>query len=484
MAFHEMASLPQDDETTAAALQPGPRPHSRVATPAVLRAMMRGSARFIVVTGPAGSGKTALLDALMPLLTQDSLRVFRVEKDQSDEVSLQHLLGRVLEASDGCGALVEEDAARACEILMFPESDDAGTVVAIDDAHTIEPAALRLLDIVSVPGPQGMHPVKILLVGEAGISAVLHQMLPGALPYGAVETLAMRPHAPEAAGACALAPDEPPSVASPLPPGIATAPAGQSVAALPMPSHDARMAEILPAVPLPALRARRPGGRTGLLAFGMVAVAGAVITGWLGFRYAGMAAMSADAMSSLDHAVRLARDALVSAGALAPPGSAGSGAAAGPAAVMPPAPAGAGSREAGTGAPDIAAAPPPGPGGVASDAGPAPAPALSAKPAAETPAAARLPPQVIQALLQRADALLAGGDVFAARLLYERAADAGSAAAATGVGKTFDPEALGRMGVVGLRSDAKAAANWYRRAVALGESEAQVLLDRLGHPAR
>ena len=95
-----------------------------------------------------------------------------------------------------------------------------------------------------------------------------------------------------------------------------------------------------------------------------------------------------------------------------------------------------------------------------------------------------MPPDVVQTLLKRADALLGGGDVFAARAFYERAVDAGSAIAATGVGKTFDPEILERLGVVGLRSDAAVAASWYRRAVDLGDGMAQPLLDRLEHPLR
>ena len=76
--------------------------------------------------------------------------------------------------------------------------------------------------------------------------------------------------------------------------------------------------------------------------------------------------------------------------------------------------------------------------------------------------------------------MLAAGDVSAARLFYERAAARGSAAGATGVGKTHDPAFLSRFDGFGIRSDPAAAATWYRKAVALGDPEAERLLRRLG----
>jgi TPR repeat protein len=82
-------------------------------------------------------------------------------------------------------------------------------------------------------------------------------------------------------------------------------------------------------------------------------------------------------------------------------------------------------------------------------------------------------------LLTRGDMLLAAGDVSAARLLYQRAASAGSAVAATGAGKTYDPNVLARLGAVGMHPDAGRAASWYRQAVSLGDGEAQHLLDKL-----
>jgi hypothetical protein len=84
-------------------------------------------------------------------------------------------------------------------------------------------------------------------------------------------------------------------------------------------------------------------------------------------------------------------------------------------------------------------------------------------------------------LLHWAQAMSARGDVAAARLLYVRAAAEGSAAAATGAGKTYDPICLAEFGARGLKADTKVAAIWYRKAIALGDQEAAPLLQQLNH---
>ena len=89
-------------------------------------------------------------------------------------------------------------------------------------------------------------------------------------------------------------------------------------------------------------------------------------------------------------------------------------------------------------------------------------------------------PEMLAALVRRGDAMMAIGDVSAARLLYERAAAAGSGAAATALGRSYDPAALATLRVRGLRGDAAAAAAWYRRGVSLGDPEAMGLARRLG----
>jgi TPR repeat protein len=87
--------------------------------------------------------------------------------------------------------------------------------------------------------------------------------------------------------------------------------------------------------------------------------------------------------------------------------------------------------------------------------------------------------QQVDALLARGDDLLATGDVAAARLFYQRAAELGSAAAATAVGQTYDPGVLELLRVRGARGDVQLAAEWYRKAVAAGDRQAEIRLNRL-----
>jgi Sel1 repeat-containing protein len=99
------------------------------------------------------------------------------------------------------------------------------------------------------------------------------------------------------------------------------------------------------------------------------------------------------------------------------------------------------------------------------------------------PAVAQQPDEMVGLLLRRGDAALSEGDIAAARLLYERAADLGSAGAATSAGKTYDVDFLLRTGARGIQADQTAAAAWFRKAAALGDAEARERLARIvGQP--
>ncbi len=82
-------------------------------------------------------------------------------------------------------------------------------------------------------------------------------------------------------------------------------------------------------------------------------------------------------------------------------------------------------------------------------------------------------------MVRRGNVLLRQGDVSAARLLYGRAASAGSAHAATAMGNTFDATILAGIGVVGLSPDPALAALWYRRALDRGDEGARAWLQSL-----
>jgi hypothetical protein len=106
---------------------------------------------------------------------------------------------------------------------------------------------------------------------------------------------------------------------------------------------------------------------------------------------------------------------------------------------------------------------------------------------ATSPTATRSPsnqqrPEQIAALAARGDALLSTGDIVSARLLYERAADAGDGGAALRLGATFDPGFLSQTGIRGTLSDPAQASSWFRRALELGNSAAQEALRGLEQP--
>ena len=89
----------------------------------------------------------------------------------------------------------------------------------------------------------------------------------------------------------------------------------------------------------------------------------------------------------------------------------------------------------------------------------------------------------VEALVDRGDQFLKQGDIIAARSFYERAAGSGSARAATGVARTFDPTFLSRLGAVGARGNPERAAIWYRKANEVATREARSTSDSASlHP--
>ena len=83
----------------------------------------------------------------------------------------------------------------------------------------------------------------------------------------------------------------------------------------------------------------------------------------------------------------------------------------------------------------------------------------------------------IAALVKRGKDFAAHGDLISARLLLQRAAEAGSSAeAALALGETFDPLVFQRLGVIGIKPDAASARKWYQRAAELGSSIASQYL--------
>jgi hypothetical protein len=117
---------------------------------------------------------------------------------------------------------------------------------------------------------------------------------------------------------------------------------------------------------------------------------------------------------------------------------------------------------------------------------PAPNPAVSPapQPAAAPPAprpAVTLDNDEIVRLIARGKDLLNDGDFAAARLLFERAADAGSAEAALALGSTYDPLVIKRLGAVAVTPDLAKARKWYQFAADHGSTAASLQLANLAH---
>jgi TPR repeat protein len=84
-----------------------------------------------------------------------------------------------------------------------------------------------------------------------------------------------------------------------------------------------------------------------------------------------------------------------------------------------------------------------------------------------------------QRLMEKGNQELEGGNVSAARLFYEYAADVGLADAAMALAATFDVNELAKLNVRGIKPDAKEAERWYERARQLGATEADQRVRRL-----
>ncbi len=111
----------------------------------------------------------------------------------------------------------------------------------------------------------------------------------------------------------------------------------------------------------------------------------------------------------------------------------------------------------------------------------APAPIVSPTPA-PAPQVKRIGRDELATLMKRAKDFLETGDIPAARLLLERAADEGQDAnAALLLARTYDPVVLGTSDVRNITAEPEKARAWYRKAAQFGSSEAQQRLAQLDH---
>jgi hypothetical protein len=91
----------------------------------------------------------------------------------------------------------------------------------------------------------------------------------------------------------------------------------------------------------------------------------------------------------------------------------------------------------------------------------------------------QLDPDQIAALLRRGDQLIASGDLAAARLVLQPAAEAEDARAALALAGTYDPVVLERRAVHGFAPNVALARVWYERAKQFGSADAPRRLEML-----
>jgi hypothetical protein len=100
------------------------------------------------------------------------------------------------------------------------------------------------------------------------------------------------------------------------------------------------------------------------------------------------------------------------------------------------------------------------------------------------PAVRRLDAEEIAALIKRGEEFVANGDLAAARLMLQRAAEAQDARAALALAATYDPSVLAQLGIRGPAGDAAMARAWYEKAKEFGSDEASRRLELLASTHR
>jgi hypothetical protein len=105
-------------------------------------------------------------------------------------------------------------------------------------------------------------------------------------------------------------------------------------------------------------------------------------------------------------------------------------------------------------------------------------------PSSTVPAPRQVDGEEIAVLLKRGKDLIATGDLAAARLVLQRAADANDVEATLALAATYDPYVLRELRVYSFAADAGKARTWYEKARQLGSSAALRRLEMLTSGAR
>jgi hypothetical protein len=95
------------------------------------------------------------------------------------------------------------------------------------------------------------------------------------------------------------------------------------------------------------------------------------------------------------------------------------------------------------------------------------------------PSVRKLDPEQTKLLMKQGEEFVAAGDLITARLVFQRAAEAGDASGALAMGATYDPIVQAKLGVRGIGSDVETARRWYEKARDYGSPDAARRLELL-----
>ena len=118
---------------------------------------------LIMLSGPEGSGKSAILAAVVATLAYGGMRVIRVSNPDDSTMGQRELAARIL-GRPTMGSPAQLVAEAITNLLAT--TDDGQVVLVVDDAHTLSDQALELLLVITSPARRGIRSPQLLLAGR------------------------------------------------------------------------------------------------------------------------------------------------------------------------------------------------------------------------------------------------------------------------------------------------------------------------------
>jgi type II secretory pathway predicted ATPase ExeA len=134
---------------------------SRVAT--TLARAIGDNDLLIMLSGPEGSGKSAILAAVVATLAYGGMRVIRVSNPDDATMGQRELAARIL-GRPTMGSPAQLVAEAITNLLAT--TDDGQVVLVVDDAHTLSDQAMELLLVIASPARRGIRAPQLVLAGR------------------------------------------------------------------------------------------------------------------------------------------------------------------------------------------------------------------------------------------------------------------------------------------------------------------------------